>query len=348
MFHHTLARFLAAADSPTADLYFVNACGDFLLGGMRRLGPTVFAAGDTRLVMRHDLRAEPADGVERVGRAERAVRAPAGRRLVYFIDDAVEQGVRDACLPFLYRQKLRLVERDTARRVVPAAAAVVVSSPVLARLYSDVAETHVIHPYWSEAIAGHDHFARLLGGEGWIDVACLGSAVHRADLAFLWPVLGAVLAAHPRVRLHLPERQRVPPALAGHPRILAIPGRGWTIYRAALRPRRFHLALYPLMDTPFNRARSVNKLIEHAVVGAAPLYSRSWPEAWRAGAAGAGLLLGSDPGEWRDAIEGLLARPGEMLGLAGRAGELGRALNRPGPQRRLWAHLMEGRLDAAA
>ncbi len=47
----------------------------------------------------------------------------------------------------------------------------------------------------------------------------------------------------------------------------------WWLYRRALARMRFHLAIYPLGDTPFNRARSASKLYEHALVGAASLMS---------------------------------------------------------------------------
>ncbi len=333
MIQTLLSRVLSAPDSPTADLYFMNACGDFLGAGVTRLAPTVFASAGACLVMRHDMRAE---------------RLPGARRLVYFIDDAVDQGVGDASLPFLYRQKLRLVERASARRIGRRAAVAVVSSVELARRYAPRIETHLIHPYWSEPIAGLEHFEPVLTGEGWVDIAYLGSAVHRADLAFLWPIVGAVLAAHPRVRFHLAERHRVPAALAAHPRLVRIPGLGWGAYRAGLAERRFHLALYPLMDTEFNRGRSLNKLIEHGVVGAAALYSRSWGEAWRAGKGGAGLTLRNHRDDWRAAIEHLLARPQAMRGLAAGAGALARALNRAGPQRRLWSELMGVRAHEAA
>lgn len=332
MFERALARFLTPPDSPTADLYFLNACGDFLGAGVRRLGPTVFAGAGACLVMRHDLRA---GGVP-------------GGRLIYFVDDAVEAGADDASLPYLYRQKLRLVERAAGQRSAGRAAAVVVSSAELERRFAGLAETHLVHPYWSEPVAGLEHFDAVVAGQGWIEMAYLGSRVHRADLAFLWPAVGAALAAHPRLRFHLSERHRVPAALAGHPRIRRIPARGWGVYRAAMRGRRFHLALYPLMDTPFNRARSLNKLIEHGVVGAAPLYSRCWPEAWRARAAEAGLVLENRAEVWRDAIESLVARPAGMRALAARAGSLARNLNQAGPQRRLWSQLMEVGLDAAA
>ncbi|MHA1529657.1 MAG: hypothetical protein ACTSVG_11580 [Alphaproteobacteria bacterium] len=342
MIHKLLSRVLSAPDSPTADLYFMNACGDFLdIGGgagVTRLAPTVFASSDACLVMRHEMRAPKSVGG----------RLPGGWRLVYFIDDAVEQGVNDASLPFLYRQKLRLVERATARRIGRRAAVAVVGSAELARRHAPRIATHLIHPYWSEPIAGLEHFGPVLSGTGWVDIAYLGSAVHRADLAFLWPVVGAVLAAHPRVRFHLAERHRVPAALAGHPRVVRIPGLGWGAYRAGLARRRHHLALYPLLDTDFNRGRSLNKLIEHGVAGAAALYSRSWAEAWRAAEGGAGLCLRNHREDWRAAIEHLLARPETMRDLAAGGGALARALNRPEPQRRLWAELMGVQAHVAA
>jgi hypothetical protein len=223
----------------------------------------------------------------------------------------------------------------------------VASSALLAQRHADAAETHVLDPYWSEPLAGTAHFAAPERGEGWVEAAYLGSAVHRADLGFLWPAVAAALAAVPRLRFHLPERHRVPAALEGHPRLLRIPGRGWTAYREGLAGRRFHMALDPRLDTPFNRGRSVNKLIEHAVAGAAPLYSRSWPAGRQAEAAGAGLALRNDPADWQAALLHLAMRPMAARGLAAGAEALARKLNRPEPQRRLWASLLGLAADAA-
>ena len=62
---------------------------------------------------------------------------------------------------------------------------------------------------------------------------------------------------------------------------------------------RFHLAIYPLQPTPFNAARSANKLFEQALVGAAPLMS---PNAALREAAGADLddiFVEGGVEEWR-------------------------------------------------
>ncbi|HSF95826.1 MAG TPA: hypothetical protein VLA52_12445 [Thermohalobaculum sp.] len=332
MFLSLVSRMLPAPESPTSDLYFFNACSDFLDAGVTRLAPTVFTTKRACVVMRHGLGAP---------------RLPPGRRLIYLIDDEVEDGVADSSLPFLYRQKLRLLERPARRNFVPMAEVAVVSSPDLASRRSPGLQTRLLHPYWSEPIAGQQHFDAVLRGEGWIDIAFLGSSVHRTDLDFLWPVVCAVLNENPRVRFHLAERHAVPGGLVGHPRILRIPGRGWAAYRAGLGARRFHLALYPLMDTPFNRARSVNKLIEHGVAGAAALYSRNWAEAWRAGQGGAGIVLRNRREDWLEAIRHLLAHPRAIHELACGAAALARQLNLAEPQRRLWTELLGLDADAA-
>jgi len=333
MFQSLLSRVLPAPESPTADLYFRNACGDFLDAGVSRLAPTVFASPSACLVMRHGLG---------------ALRLPRGRNLIYMVDDEIEAGVDDASLPFLYRQKLRFVDRAAGRRIGPRAAAMVVSSPTLRPRHAPGVQTRLLHPYWSEPLAGLAHFESVLRGEGWIEMAFLGSSVHRSDLDFLWPVIGAILAGHPRARFHLPSRHRVPGNLAGHPRVLRIPGATWAVYRAGLAGRRFHLALYPLMETPFNHARSINKLIEHGVVGAAAIYSRNWSEAWRATQSGAGLVLRNRREDWHAAIGRLIARPEALRDIAAGTAGLAARLNRPDAQRRLWAELLGVAADAAA
>ena len=333
MFNNLLERVLSAPDSPTADLYFRNACADFLESQVEQIAPTVFASATTCLVMRHDMRAG---------------RLPPRRRLVYFIDDDVDAGISDESLPYFYRQKLKLVEYMAGRRLTRYAGVAVVGSQVLARLFRPLMETHLLRPYWSEPFAGLGHFDPLLAGEGWIDIAFLGSRIHKTDLAFILPVIGHLLARNPRVRFHLPERHTLPTAFDKHPRVCRIRGQGWTPYRREITTRQFHIALYPLMETPFNRARSPNKLIEHALVGAAPLYSGTWAEAKRVPHGTSGLCLPNEPEAWAKALEALLADPARMKALAQGAQATAARINRAEPQRGLWRNLLELREAAVA
>ncbi|MEM7056122.1 MAG: hypothetical protein AAF557_00910 [Pseudomonadota bacterium] len=331
MLNNLLSKVLSAPDSPTADLYFRNACADFLGRGVRQVAPTVFASPTTTVIMRH---------------AMRAGRLPERRRLIYLVDDDVEAGTSDQSLPFFYRQKLRMVEQPACRRIRRFAGVAVVGSPTLARLFAPIMQTHLIRPYWSERFACLDHFDGLERGQGWVDVAYLGSIVHRSDLMFLIPAIGRLLELHPNMRFHVPIRHRLPAELENHPRVMPIPGLGWTAYRRQIAGRRFHVTAYPLLDTPFNRARSANKLIEHAVVGAAPVYSSCWGEAQNAAEYGAGYLIPNDQEAWVQGLSGLIGNPDRMKRLAKRAQNFARTLNTAEPQRSLWRDLLE--LDAPA
>ena len=323
------SRLFGAAESPAADLYFRNACADFVGSGVEQLAPTVFASESACLVIRHD---------------RHAGRLPPGRRLIYLVDDDLDAGASDESLPFLYRQRLRMVESAAARRIRRFAGIAVVSSPVLARVFQPMMQTHLLRPYWSEPFADLDHFAETET----IDMAYLGAGSHREDLAFLLPVIRLLLRENPTLRFHLRAEHRLPGDLQSHARVCRIPGRTWTEYRTELSRRRFHLALYPLMDTPFNRGQSPNKLIEHAIVGAAPIYSENWREARRASVHSAGVCLPDQQGIWFETISALMADREEMQRLAVASQRLARTLNSSSKQRAFWRELLEIEAPVAA
>lgn len=318
-----LSGLTTMAGSPTADLYLGNAWGASGANGtvLQRPAPTVFLSRNTRVVMRHTGGSRP---------------LPRRDRTVYVIDDDVEAGVEDPTLPGLYREKLRRLELPWLRRMMYEADVVATGSSELAHKLGCHGQVRVLTPCWSEQFPALDHHA----GTTWIEVAFLGSGVHRADLASVLPVLDRLLADEPAMRLHLSVRHRLPKVLARHPRVIRLPSGSWSRYRQGLRDRRFHIALYPLLETPFNRARSPNKLIEHAIVGAAPLYSDWWQDGQRAAAAGAGLAVPDGYDAWRSALRRLIRDPAERLALAGGAQRLARRLNDPAGQRAFWSALL--------
>lgn len=304
--------------SPTADLYFLNACRDWVGPGrpVARLGPGVFASARTLVVMRHAGLAGP---------------LPRRERLFWLIDDDVEAALADPGLPAGHRLKLALHERRDGARLRAAGAEVVASSAALLASCAG-GRGHLLRPHWSEPLADLAHH-----GAGPVRLAYLGSAVHAGDLAFLAPVLLRLLAAHPAAELHLAANHAAGP-LAGHPRVVRIGGTRWPDWRARLPARRFDIALYPLLDTAANRARSVNKIVEHAIVGAAGVYSDTWPEAARIARRGAGLVLPNAAAAWESAVAALMADAGGRQAIAARARRLASDLNHPGLQREFWRH----------
>lgn len=323
MLRRFFTRALTTLNSPTADLYFADACADWLSDGrVRRYAPTVFASATTRLVIRHDGRA---------GRESRRARH------VYLIDDAIHLEGADAALSRYWRFKLDHVERAAAALYLPKAASVVVSSPgleAMIRAHAPGADVRRLDPYWAVEFSDLAHHL----APGRFRVAYLGSQVHGPDFAPLAPMLRAFLDAWPEAELIVGGGHG---AMVGHERARDLGALNWRDWRAALPGLNPHVALYPLADTPFNAARSLNKLIEHGVAGAAGLYAAHWPGAALAAAAGAGRALGPDPQDWRAALDALITDRAATAAMAAAGSALARRLNDSGAQRRLWAELLE-------
>ncbi|MEM9736854.1 MAG: hypothetical protein AAF908_09650, partial [Pseudomonadota bacterium] len=227
------------------------------------------------------------------------------------------------------------VERRAARRYLPRADLVVASTPSLAARLRPLARGEVadLRPFWAEPLPGATPIAAPLR------VGYLGSDTHAGDLRFLAPVLGRILAAVPEAELWMPASLPLPRALARHDQLRRIPAVSWPDWRRQITGLGLHLALYPLLETPFNRTRSVNKLIEHGLTGAAGIYSESWAEAAHI-RPGEGLTLPNAPEAWEDAVIHLLRRPPALADLAEGGQRLAARLNDPAPQRTFWpAHL---------
>ncbi len=323
-----LASRLTRRPSPTVDLYFLNSCTDLVGadGPIRWVAPTVFESDRVRLVLRHDVGAPPAPG----------------KAVAYFIDDAIFSGARDATLPLSHRAKLRSADCVAARRLAPGAKTIVAGTEeVLADLRAALPElqgtpARVIDPYWREAPPALDHFEST----GPVSLAFLGAGTHLGGARFARAVFDILRETTDGIEFVLSANHRRP-----RERIAAglryVEATTWPDYRAHLPEARRHVALYPTPDTPHGRARSANKLIEHALVGAAPLYSESWPRGRMAAAAGAGLALPDDPQAWAEAARALIRDRDRAKALAAGAQALAGRLTAPEAQRALWLEVLE-------
>jgi hypothetical protein len=253
-------------------------------------------------------------------------------RLAYVVDDDVAAGTASATLTSSYRERLARFDTEFHAPLLARADIVLVTSDLLARRLAargvSPARLRRIDPAWCHPFADQSHFAGLQQGAP-LRIAHLGSGSHLAAFSHLAPALVEVLDRDPRTHITYVAQRAVEPALEAHPRARRIEPKTWPEYRRWLGQHRFHLALYPLLEDGFDRARSINKMLEHAVVGGVGLYPEDWDEAamiepvapaLAASHPGAGAL--SAPGEPTAWAEALLAATAlrESLGtLAGQA-----------------------------
>ncbi|MEN2786371.1 hypothetical protein ACFOKI_06135 [Sphingomonas qilianensis] len=312
---------------PTTDLYFYNACAHRIqrwwrAGPIHALGANSFQCGDAFILIRRDTDELMA----------RALRWPG--RLIYLIDDDVAGAAASADLPDDYRRRLAAFDRDYHRPMVARADHLLVASAALRAVFAGHPAITEIDPFWSLPLADTVHFL----APGVIELAHLGSGSHAGGLALLQPVLLRLLDSGRDLRFTFIAKAGVHPALDAHPRAQRIAPRSWPRYRHWLRRQRFHMGLYPLADTPFDRARSANKLIEHGIVGAVGVYPANWLPAQRIGD---GAILAPDsPADWFDTLATRIDHPQLLVEPALVAGDQLPAINNLAMQRATWSTLL--------
>ncbi len=299
---------------PSTDLFFVNACGHQVARRWRQKpvtarGLNCFVHGDAMLLVRSDTPELMRAALDWPG------------RLAYIVDDDIPGAADSPGLPDHYRRRLAAFDRDWHQPLIARAELLVAASDVLAGRLANLPLAHRppvqrIDPCWALPLADQRHFAGLdQGGE--LRLAHLGSGSHQGGLGAIAPAVTALLDHDRSISFTYISAEMVTAALETHPRAHRLAPRNWPRYRRWLRQARFHLALYPLTASRFDRARSCNKLFEHAIVGAVGLYPQDWPAARMAGAGA--MLAPADPSCWAGALAEATARRGEMAVLAAAA-----------------------------
>jgi hypothetical protein len=319
---------------PSTDLYFLNACGHRIARWWRRapirqVGVSCFVTGDTMVLVRRD-----SDEV-----LNRAMDWPG--RLVYVIDDDVAGAAESPGLPDDYRRRLAAFHVAYHSLLLQRASTVLVPSDMLAeRLRMDGAVTgqiRTIDPFWALPLSNQDHFTELSRG-GVVRMAHLGSGSHKGALSSIKPALVATLNKYDNVSITYFAAEESDPVLASHPRVHRLSPIRWPRYRRWLARQRYHVALYPLDGQRFDSARSMNKLIEHGIVGAVGMYPRGWATARCLN--GAAIEAPDDPGDWEPVLERTIREAHRLADISGRAATALTPYTDPAIQCRLWGELL--------
>jgi len=326
---HWLRRRIASPSSPTAELYFANACADIIpqIKGAVWLAPTVFASEKAIVVFRHD--------------ANAVISPNDPRSLIYVLDDAIHAGRTDPSLPLWYRLRLRLLECEAAARLLPRASQVVVSgggveTDLPSRLFPPGLPLTVLSPFWRHAFSDLSHFDNPRP----FRVGYLASQVHARNATTVFTIMRQVLAGCDDVRFAIPDNHTVPRDLIATGRIDQIPAGPWGDYQGTLISQQIHLALYPTGTGAFDRARSANKLIEHAVLGAGGLYSTEWADRLGMIDGVCGRVLPDDPDQWARVVLECAFSPAIARALAAGGQALAHKHNDPAEQVRFWRRML--------
>jgi hypothetical protein len=100
-----------------------------------------------------------------------------------------------------------------------------------------------------------------------------GSASHYDEIQWLYPVVAEVLAHAPELTFEIIGNQKVRKLFANLPRVHVLHSMKWPAYQALLRRPGRTIGLAPLLDSPFNRARSHTKFFDITQAGAVGIYA---------------------------------------------------------------------------
>jgi hypothetical protein len=322
-----LAFVLTYAPIPTTDLYFLGSCGDLVArawrrGPVQRLGANCFRVGNRYLVMRRDRE-----------RLVRAILDDTDAEIIYLIDDNLA-ATDDASLPEGYRDRLCTLRDGIFKDMMARASLVVTSADAIKAALPEGVPVRHLDPVWQGMPKVGRHLARSEGER--LDVVHLGTGSHGAGFDFLVPALEAVLGKLPHVHFHYFSSYELLGRLDGHARVHRMRGKSWSAYKRALPGFRFHLGLYPLPDTPFNAARSVNKILEYTLAGCPAMYTAEWAAA-RGLEDGVNAFLVSGGAEaWEARLTDVLKRPDMLASVYEGARGYYARYNDPAAQRAFW------------
>ncbi len=283
-------RFLTGPSVPSVDLYLANPCRDHVDSHvLRQLAPTVFVSGGTVIVVRHAL------GLKHSVECD---------RIIYVMDDDWRAGLGATDLPMGYRAKLAAVEARAARRFEPIANVIVTGSERLAAKYRaryPDKRVESISPSWPvPPIVSNETVAARR-------IACLGAWSHRHDMRLVEHALATILEDDPKLEVVVSDNVKPSRALRRMKGLHVIEPMNWEKYRQWLSSQRFDVGIYPLRDTAFNQARSINKVLEYAQTGAVILLSDVWRSQELESFQDAVVMVPNDTQSWTEAIRTAIA-----------------------------------------
>lgn len=214
---------------------------------------------------------------------------PRLRSLVFFMDDDMLDVDASVGMPWRYRFKLARMSARRAGWLRRQSAEMWVSTHYLQNKYSKWNPRLVLPSPITIPAVTHRVFYH-------------GSASHAAEIRWLRPVMEEVLLREERLVFEIVGGRDVYRLYRGLPRVNVVHPMRWLSYQHFLAMHGRHIGLAPLLDLPFNQARSYTKFFDFTRCGAVGIYSpgSACAEVVRHGVSG--LVVALEQEAWVTAI----------------------------------------------
>jgi hypothetical protein len=329
---------------PTTDLYFLNSCKDIIRTypwqrkdkqrKVIRLGDNTFQCGNRVLVIRKD---KP--------KLIKTVLANADIELIYLIDDNIWQAKNDTSLSSDYQARLTAFSDGMASQLISKASKFVVSNENLKQYLPSNKPIYTLDPVWHVSPPSNKHFNVKTNEK--IKLVHLGTNSHLAGLAFCIPVITSLLNKYEHVSFDYFSNKPLLGTLDNHPRVTRNKIMRWGKFKRHVlayktENKRYHIALYPTINTPMNMSRSTNKIIEIGLVGAVGVYSENWNLSRYIQHGVDGVIINNSAESWSLKLSQLIDNPLALISLYNANINNINRLNNSDKQKQFWLHHLLG------
>lgn len=216
-----------------------------------------------------------------------------GSKVVYFMDDDLfdVRVLRD--LPWRYRWKILRLAISQQRCLKELCTEFWVSTPYLAKKYSD------LNPRLINAAPPPELIHRP---SPLIHICYHATASHRQEIAWLADVMQRVQSRTEHTHFELFGGMEVKRHYRGIPRVSILHAMRWPEYLSWSGTVSRDIALAPLLPGGFNIGRGPTKFFDYARLGASGIYSDVTPYKGFIRDGVDGVLVGNDPEQWAERI----------------------------------------------
>lgn len=233
------------------------------------------------------------------------------RDIFYIMDDDVTLAQNDVRMPGGYRKRMIGVAHSEFQTLLHLSTRFLVTSQFLLDRFKSN-KTDLITPPYIRPAPSLDHLDDLSE----IRIEYHGTQVHRVDLDAIASALVWIHDNYPNVKIRTYMGKFAPDRFRACKRIEIVPDIPWEDYKAAVAASPAHIALAPMLESPYNKGKSFVKVMDIARLGAVGLYTRRPPYSDVITHGVDGFLLENDASIWRYALAWLLDNPTEIKRMA--------------------------------
>ncbi|MGJ8522712.1 hypothetical protein R84981_001403 [Carnimonas sp. R-84981] len=253
-------------------------------------------------------------------------------KIFYLLDDDFSAAAQDPTLPLSYRKRMQRAASRLQPAILALADEVVVCSDHLQRELQGIhSRVSLLTP---SLIAPLPDLSHQTDTE--ITIGYFGTRSHIADIEAISPALQQLATSSSDVSLEIMLGKHTPQVLSELPRATVKAPLSWDDFLRYQRSHRIHIGLAPLLQTPFNAAKSWIKFMDTAAMGGVGVYSNRSPYSDLVSDGKDGLLVEDAPEAWFEALHYLASSPQTRLQMAQAAARKALAAGDPQVAREFW------------